>query len=587
VLERLAAGPPIGTVANARRSADDTPVRWLIARHLLVPIDDDTVELPREIGLLLRPHPLGELHPEPPTSSPPQQDPAKADAAGAGQAMEAVRQVEGLLEALAAEPVPVLRSGGMGVRELRRLARATGLDESLAALLLEVAAASGLLDDDRDAEPRWLPTTAYDGWREADVAVRWVRLASAWLAMPRQPGAVGQRERERLVNVLAGEVERVGAPALRRATLECLAGLPEGAAPSAGDLSVRLAWQAPRRGGRYRDESVRWALEQAASLGVTGLGALTGYGKLLVAGDEVEATATLGKLLPGPVDHVLVQADLTVVVPGPPEPSLAEELSLVAEHESAGGATVYRVTPASVRRALDAGLSADDLHQLFRRRSVTSLPQALTYLIDDAARRHGGIRVGSAGAYLCSDDTARLAEVLADRRLEHLALRRIAATVLVTPYAPARLLNTLREYGYAPVPEDSSGAVVLTRPDLPRAPARPRTPKAADDFARLDRTRALAVVEAIRRGDESARRVRRAPVTRTGGSVAETLAVLQQAMRFGHEVWVGYVDAHGGDASRLVRPISMGGGYLRAEDGRTDMVHTFALHRITSATPAD
>src|SRR6266545_1551463 len=457
VLDRLAAGPPIGTVANARLTTDDTPVRWLISRHLLVPIDDDTVELPREIGLMLRRHPLGELHPEPPANDVTRQDPAKADAAGAGQAMEAVRQVEALLEALAADQIPVLRSGGMGI------------------------------------------------------------------------------------------------PALRRGALDCVAGLPDGAAPTAGDVSVRLAWQAPRRGGRHRDESVRWALEQAAALGITGLGTLTGYGRLLLAGDEVEATATLGKLLPEPIDHVLVQADLTVVVPGPPEPSLAEELSLVADHESAGGATVYRVTPASVRRALDAGMGSDELHELFRSRSVTPVPQGLTYLIDDAARRHGGIRVGSAGAYLCSDDTARLAEALADRRLEHLALRRIAATVLVTPYAPAR----------------------------------PRTPRVAEDFTRFDRTRALAVVAAIRRGDETASRVRRAPLPRTAGSVTETLAVLQQAMRFGRQVWVGYVDAHGGDASRLVRPISMGGGYLRAADGRTDMVHTFALHRITSATPAD
>jgi len=48
-------------------------------------------------------------------------------------------------------------------------------------------------------------------------------------------------------------------------------------------------------------------------------------------------------------------------------------------------------------------------------------------------------------------------------------------------------------------------------------------------------------------------------------------------------VWVGYVDAHGSLASKLVRPVSMGAGYLRAEDDRSEMMHTFALHRITSA----
>jgi predicted DNA-binding transcriptional regulator YafY len=64
----------------------------------------------------------------------------------------------------------------------------------------------------------------------------------------------------------------------------------------------------------------------------------------------------------------------------------------------------------------------------------------------------------------------------------------------------------------------------------------------------------------------------------------QALAVLQQALRDQARVWVGYVDAHGSPAAKLVRPVSIGSGYLRAEDDRTEMLHTFALHRITSAT---
>ncbi|HEX6075105.1 MAG TPA: helicase-associated domain-containing protein [Micromonosporaceae bacterium] len=592
VLDRLAAGPPVGKVSGARQVATaDTPVRWLIARHLLVPIDENTVELPREVGLLLRQDtgPLGELHPDPPQWQPARQDPDKTDAAGAGQAMEVVRQVEAVLEALSAEPAAVLRSGGMGVRELRRVARTTGLDESLAALLLEVAAAAGLLDDDREADPHWLPTTGYDGWRDSDLAARWTRLVLAWLSMTRQPGLVASRdERDRPVNVLAAEAERIAAPVVRRDVLGCLAELPGGATPQPDQVNDRLAWQAPRRGGRNRDKAVRWALGQAAALGITGLGAITSYGRLLLGGGPEDAAEALAKLLPQPVSHVLVQADLTVVVPGPPEPTLAAELSLAADPESAGGASVYRVTPASVRRALDAGMTADDLQGLFRHRSVTPVPQALRYLIEDTARRHGRIRVGSAGAYLRGDDEARLAELLADRRLERLVLRRLAPTVLITPFGPSRLLATLREYGYAPVPEDPSGAVVLTRPELRRAPARPRAPHPVGDLAGLDETRALTVVAAVRHGEEAARRVRRAPVsTRATESVGETLTALRQALHDRKNVLVGYVDADGGDASRLVRPVSVGGGYLRAEDARTDTVHTFALHRITSVSRAD
>jgi hypothetical protein len=592
VLDRLAAGPPVGTVTGARQvTTADTPVRWLIARHLLVPIDDDTVELPREVGLLLRRDsgPLGGLHPEPPPWKPTRQDRDKVDAAGAGQTMEVVRQAESVLDALAAEPAAVLRSGGMGIRELRRVSRTTGLNESLTALLLEVTTTAGLLDDDREADPHWLPTSGYDTWRNSDLAARWIRLVSAWLSMTRQPGVVGSRdERDRGVNVLATEVERLGAPVVRRDVLDCLAELPDGAAASAEQVCDRLAWRAPRRGGRHRDETVRWTLSQAAALGLTGLGAITSYGRLLLGGGPQDAADALGKLLPEPVSHVLVQADLTVVVPGPPEPTLAAELALAAERESAGGATVYRVTPASVRRALDAGMTADDLQTLFRHRSVTPVPQALHYLIGDTARRHGRMRVGAAGAYLRGDDEARIAELLADRRLGHLALRRLAPTVLVTPYAPGRLLTVLREYGYAPVPEDPSGAVVVSRPAVRRTSTRPRAPRPAGDLAGLDETRALAVVKALRHGEEAARQVRQAPVSaRPAEPVGDTLAVLRDALDGRRNVRVGYVDAHGANASRLVRPVSMGGGYLRAEDTRTDTVHTFSLHRITSVNPAD
>src|SRR5437868_6158574 len=74
ILDRLAAGPPVGAVTAAGLAAADvpgdaeSPVRWLVDRHLLVPISHDAVELPVEVGLLLRREsgPLGVLHPDPP-----------------------------------------------------------------------------------------------------------------------------------------------------------------------------------------------------------------------------------------------------------------------------------------------------------------------------------------------------------------------------------------------------------------------------------------------------------------------------------------------------------------------------------------
>jgi len=614
ILDRLAAGPPVGTVRNARRPTapgdDDSPVRWLISRRLLIPISDDTVELPREVGLLLRRDtgPLGDLHPEPPTPDVPIRPTDTVNTAGAGQAMEVVRRTDALLDALATEPAAVLRSTGLGIRDLRRIARTTGISESEAGLLVEIAFAAELLDDSQEADPVWLPTPAYDLWREAPLAVRWVRLARAWLGMNRQPGLIGTRDdRDRLINALSDDVERGGVSQLRQSTLQMLALLPEGAVGAPQAVLEMLSWRAPRRGGRHRDTVVHQVLSEAATLGVTGLGALTCYGRALLAQDELRAqdedaafdplgirvdeetpvitdraARALEPLLPTPVDHILVQADLTVVVPGPPEPSLAAELALMAEPESAGGATVYRITADSVRRALDAGVTAEDLHARMAHRSATPVPQALTYLIDDVARRHGGLRAGHCGCYLRSEDTALLDELIADRRLSHLELRRIAPTVVVTPYALHRLLDTLRDAGYAPVAEDASGATVLTKPQARRAPARSRPPRVPDTSMALDEVRLSTVVELIRQGDATARASR--PNLDNQATPGQTLAVLQKALRERQRVWVGYVDSHGAMATRLVRPVSIGAGYLRAEDERSETMHTFALHRIASAT---
>jgi Helicase conserved C-terminal domain len=647
VLDRLAAGPPLGTTSAPALADPESAVGALVARGLLVATADDTVELPREVAYALRRDGrLGPMHPQPPEIGATQRTAKTVDAAATGQAMEAVRHTEAVLEALDDEPAAALKTGGIGVRDLRRIARAADVPEPTAAVLIEVAAAAGLIGETETspssravAETRFLVTLAYDQWCAASTAERWARLARAWLVMNRQPGLIGRRtptastptaprrataaDKDRPISVLGPELERTGAPRLRAAVLGVLADAPPGATPSFDELLAALHWRAPRRspwqpgadGDSPATGPVRWTLDEAGLLGLIGLGGVAGYARRLLA--EVIATAernpdddplglsdpatalssravaTLDALLPAPVDHMLIQADLTVVVPGPPEPTLAAELALVAERESAGGASVYRVTPERIRHALDTGYQAAELHKMFASRSRTGVPQSLSYLIDDTARRHGGLRAGAAGCYLRSDDAALLVEIAADRKMADLSLRLLAPTVLISPFLIGRVLSSLRDAGYAPVQEDAGGAVVVSRPRAFRAPPR-RTPPSAPAFTDtapgLTPARLAAVVEALRAGDVAARKARRAPVTiravPDGATAAQAhtqaMAVLQQAIRDKQRVWVGYVDAHGATASRLLRPVSLGAGYLRAEDERTEMLHTLALHRITA-----
>src|SRR3954466_7822461 len=132
---------------------------------------------------------------------------------------------------------------------------------------------------------------------------------------------------------------------------------------------------------------------------------MSSHGRALLSRAD-EAAEAPEPLLPPPLDHVLLQADLTAVAPGPLEVDLARELATVAHVESRGGATVYRFTESSVRHAFDVGWSAVEVREVIRRASRTEMPQALDYLIDDVARRYGTIRIGLASSFVRSDDEA-------------------------------------------------------------------------------------------------------------------------------------------------------------------------------------
>jgi hypothetical protein len=591
VLDALSAGPPLGQVREASRpvrAADaDTPVRWLLAHGLLVALDDSTVELPREVGLALRgARPLGEVRADPPvleTSSP---GAGAVDRTAALAASDTVARTEGLLAAWAGEPPAVLRAGGLGVRELRRVAKELDVPDPVAALLVETAAAAGLVDQTPGPEPEWLPTPAYDAWLAAAPARRWAALAGAWLALPRLPGLVGRRdERDKALNALSPELDRPGAPGERRRVLQALAAAPPGTVATRDSLRARLVWSGPRRGGRLRDAVLGWALDEAEALGLTGRGGLASYARDLLTGDEPAAVRRLAALLPEPLDHVLVQPDLTVVAPGPLERELARELALVADVESTGGATVYRVSQGSVRRALDAGRTAGELHELFASRSRTPVPQSLSYLVDDVARRHGRLRVGLAACYLRCDDEALLSEVAAARRTASLGLRRLAPTVLTSTAPVDEVLQTLRSAGYAPAAEAPDGALLLARAQVQRTPLRPRPARTGETTFTAEQARLS--VTALRAGDLAARATRRAPVTTTRSAPADTLAFLQDAARSRRQVWLGYVDAQGRATSRVVEPRSVEGGWVAAWDHLRQEDRTFALHRITGVADVE
>jgi hypothetical protein len=370
------------------------------------------------------------------------------------------------------------------------------------------------------------------------------------------------------------------APAVRAAVLADLADLPAGVATTTASLSAQLRWRAPRRGGRLQDDLVTWTLAEAQVLGLATGGALARHGRLLASGDGEAAVTALAASMPEPLDHVLLQADLTAVAPGPIEPGLARSLRLVADVESTGGATVYRFTEATVRRAFDAGWTSGDIAALLARHSRTPVPQPLSYLIEDVGRRHGRVRVGSAASFVRCDDEALLEELLTDKRAVQLRLRRLAPSVLASSSSADIVLERLRGMGLAPAAEGPDGDVVVRRPESRRTtarrpPARVQRSQPAPGDTLLD-----AAVRAIRGGD-------RAGALRTARPTADVLAMLTQAAGSGEALWIGYVDAEGRSTQRVVEPVALQGGYLNAYDHLRGAVRSFAVHRITGVSPLD
>ncbi|MCW2517765.1 MAG: hypothetical protein JWR46_384 [Mycobacterium sp.] len=589
LLERLVAGSPIGRTRDAAPGTPpERPVQRLLAAGLLRQVDEDTVILPRLVGQVLRgesPGPVGLTSPDPVVTSTSVSD---VDAAAAGSAMDLLREVDVVLETLSSAPIPELRSGGLGVRELKRLAKGTGVDDDRLGLILEVASAAGLIaagipepDPLDGAGPYWAPTLAADRFIESPTAARWYLIASAWLDLPSRPSLIGERGPDsKPYAALSDSLYSTAAPLDRRLLLTTLADLPRGAGVDAAGASSALTWRRPRWAARLQLKPVTDLLAEAHAVGAIGRGAIAGPSRLLLAAESEDVVvAAMNKVLPAPIDHFLLQADLTVVVPGPLDRALAEQLSAVATVESAGAAMVYRISEQSIRHALDTGLSASELHTLFTRHSKTPVPQGLTYLIDDVARRHGQLRVGMAASFVRCEDPALLAQAISSPALERLDVRALAPTVAVSMSPINEVLAALRTAGFAPAAEDSSGAIVDIRSRGARVPTPGRRRGYRPPQGPTSQT--LGAIVAV------LRKVAATPNDGVRLDPAEAMAQLHSAAHRQESVVIGYVDPAGVATQRVVAPINVRGGQLTAYDPAAGRVRDFAIHRVTSVVSAD
>jgi hypothetical protein len=360
-----------------------------------------------------------------------------------------------LVDLIARSPIPTLKAGGVGGRELGRLSKEFGCTETDLRLAFALSGAAGLIDS---IAGRVVLTEEAARWRDLAAADRLTTLLRRWWELPYVSGET----RDDNGKVVPALTARTCTSCLRarHVVLRVLSDLGANVAAEPVALGRRAVWTRPyihlnpeAPGGGVGD-LLAIHLAEAETLGIVSGGALTPIGTALICDDPERLPAALATALPEASDTALFGPDLTAVVAGPSTAAVSRILDASADRESRGGATVWRFTPGSVRRALDEGHDPATLTAHLASIATGELPQPLQYLIADIGRQHGSLLVSAARSVIRGLDEALVAQVVGDRALRKLALRSLAPTVLCSEAAdPEAVLASLRRAGYMPLPE--------------------------------------------------------------------------------------------------------------------------------------
>lgn len=546
VLDTLAAAGGVGTTKAAAPDANpDSPVARLIAAGLLVRADAATVRLPRPVRDVLR----GQAPREFPLTEPAAPDIAQAtvDQAATGQGLEAVRQLRQLLTLLLAAPVALNKDGTVGVRALTAMTKELGFDPRF---LITVGESGGLIGRGHaeiDGADTDILAATHDAltWIDATLATQWAILLTAWVASPWRPDTE--------YKLLSADMH---APEVRHARATILR--------SGGDRE-RLLFHAPIAASGMRDSLIDAVVREAEAVGALAAGGVSTPLAALLSGEDVAAGAA--ELVPAEVSQVVAQADMTILAPGPLAPEAARVIERFAELESPGLASVWRVTEASLRRALDSGMTSEQLRTWLDEHTLGDVPQGLQFLITDVARTHGSIRAGAALSYLRSDDPALIATAT-DRVT---GLRVLAPTVAISDLPLPRLMQQLRDAGLQPTAESADGAELNLAPEPVLVPA---TPSSLPRERAVEDAQAEQIIAALRADGAG-------DVCAASGDSGDTLETLRAAARGRRHVTLGYVDNNGRGKTLTVLPLSVSAGQVDVLDEASDRVVRIALPRIT------
>ncbi len=361
---------------------------------------------------------------------------------------------------------------------------------------------------------------------------------------------------------------RPGAERWEQLALAFRAALPSGLRDERGGWIPLSDWPAAYPWDPTWPGSARAQHEQAVLLGLVADEATEpAWAAGLRSGGPADVAA-LRALLPAEVDRIFLQNDLSAIAPGPLAPALDVRLRSLARRESTAQASSYRFSADSLARGFAGGETEESILAFLGALSLTGIPQPLSYLIDQTARRHDLVHVHGDILRGCttvsSSDPHLIEAILVDQTLRPLRLQPAGSGTALSLLGRDPVYWALIDARYPAVIVDDEGAPLTAGSHHPVAPAREH---AMSDYGPL-----IARLRSVQGPDADASWLER----------ELSAAVRAKALI---EVEVGL--PNGSSRTFLLEARGFGGGRVRGLDRGADVERTLPLSSISSVSVRD
>jgi Helicase conserved C-terminal domain len=418
---------------------------------------------------------------------------------------------------------------GISLADTKRISLLTGKDLEFVRSIFELAAAAGLL---ASVDSRWALTTRATEWVKLGATKRWQLLAATWLELL-GPGSAAE---------LSAELKN----------------------GSQLESAVKNCFPLERFDAASRFGHV---IRYSELLGLAVAEAVSSWTPKLLSGDLAGAAAEIEAALPTTQSRIIIQGDLSVIAPGPLSTDDERQLRAFVDIEQAGLASRYRLSALSVSFGMESGITAEQMRATLKRLSGIELPQPVDYLLNDAVKRFGRIRVvedqRSGGCFVMSTDATLLTELVNDSRLKPYNLIRIDSQALSSRFGRDILYFGLREVGHTAIRSDKSGATISPLKVVTAAARVAESGDWAETVARL------------RHSDQSI------------SSSADDEAVMRQimlAIKSKAKIQVTYLGQNDVEQVLVLEPNGVANGRMRARDRKADIERTIPIANISAVS---